>query len=195
MEKQKVVRKTGVSKPSLKTTEATAASASSGKKSRTRVGNVRGLILELLASGPMSSSALVAQGKFSPASVFLNMKSLKQEGRVTAARNGREVLFSLAGAAGAAAPTAAKPPKKAVKGKPVKTPSSSHGLVLAYVPSELHSALSGLTHRLAPVEGLAEKLNVLDTLRGTLPAPIAAVLAAVASDLQRMAPSDSPVPF
>lgn len=183
MKKQSAARKTPAAK-------------SPDRPARKRVGNVRGLILGLLESGPRSSAALVAEGGFSPAAVFLNIRALKQEGLVAATRQGREVLFSLTGAApqpAAAAPV--KPAKKApIRAVPIR-PAATKAVVLAYVPSELHAALNGLTRQLAPVEALADKLRVLDTLGRTLPAPIAAVLGSIAEDLQRIAASDAPIPF
>lgn len=138
-------------------------------------------MLGLLASGPQTSSELVAKGGFSPASLYLNLKALKKEGLVRSTRNGRNVSIALTSAAQAAADAPIEgevlPPSKS---------KSGNALVSAYVPRELHEALEGLARRLSPVDRVEEKLLVLEQLTRTLPAPVASVLQDVMSDLVRL---------
>jgi len=157
------------------------------KKTRKRQSNVRGLILGLLESGPLSSPSLVAQGGFSPASLYLNIKAMKKEGLISAKRNGREVFFSLTGKSAGSTeavsiPERKKAAAKTTKVKPAVTPSA----IVAYVPAELHEALNGLTLRLTPVEHVEEKMLVLDQLSASLPPAIGSILSSIREDLARL---------
>jgi DNA-binding transcriptional ArsR family regulator len=157
---------------------------------RKRQSGVRGRILDMLSSGPMLANELVEQGKFSAASMHLNLKSLKADGLVDAMREGRAMRYMLSGAApseaGEAAPAGKrrgrKPKAETAKprGRPKKTVASS-------VSGNLQDALGVLMARLSPIEQVDEKLMVLSQLAGSLPAPVAGVLNKVIDDLSRLA--------
>lgn len=174
MKTRKTVRK---QHPGAVRASAPAPSRPPARKRRT---GVRGRILELLQSGARTRSDLVRKGGFSAASLYLNLKALKKEGRVVTTRHGRSVLIALADAPHAAIEGVVLPvmPKAATK--------TGRTVVAAYVPRELHEALESLQQRLAPVERSEEKLLVLEQLALTLPAPIAAVLQDIMADLARL---------
>lgn len=152
---------------------------------RKRQSGVRGRILEMLASGPMLASDLVEQGKFSAASMHLNLKALKADGLVDAMREGRAMRYMLTGAASAEGSAAGgkrrgrKAKVEAVKGRgrPKKGAGDS---------GNLQDALGVLMARLSPIEQIDEKLMVLGQLAGSLPAPVAGVLNKVIDDLSRL---------
>jgi DNA-binding transcriptional ArsR family regulator len=155
-------------------------------KTRKRQGNVRSLILEILASGPMTTSELVAKGKFSSAAAFMHLKALRADGAIEGARQGREVYYSLTGTAPVAASAAsseAAPKGARRRGRKAKAVKGSTNAR----PASLDSALESLTRRLAPIDSLDRKLSVLDQLAGSLPASVSSVLAAIRDDLRRIA--------
>lgn len=174
--------------------------AKGGKAARKkRQTGVRGRVLEILAAGPRSSAELVTEGGFSTASLYLNLKSLKDDGLVESERDGRVVMIRLSGKAAsskpapAAKPVAAKPIEGVVVSAPVEVidePATEapkrNAVVLAYVPRDLHEALDGVTRRLSPIEGTQEKLMVLDRLARSLPTPVASVLRSIMDDVARL---------
>lgn len=179
-------RKTAASKNKMKTAATPAGQPK--RKLRKRTTGVRSKVLDLLATGPMTSSDLVAKGGFSAASLYLNLKSLKKDGLIKTARNGRSVSISLSPAARAAAEA---PIEGEVLPPPKPTAKPTVALVSAYVPRDLHEALEGLARRLSPVDRLEEKLMVLEQLSRTMPAPVAAVLQETMADLVRLSTDHS----
>lgn len=160
------------------------AKAAKPVKTRKRQGNVRSLILEILTSGPMTTSELVTKGKFSSAAAFMHLKALRADGAIVGARNGREVYYSLSGSAPVAtAAASSEPAAKGVRGRKPKTAKVAAGAR----PASLESALEGLTRRLAPIDSLDRKVAVLNQLAGSLPASVASVLTAIRDDLRRIA--------
>lgn len=174
--------------------------AKAGKAARRkRQTGVRGLVLDILAAGPRSSAQLVTEGGFSTASLYLNLKSLKDEGLIETERDGRVVMISLSGKARKNV-SAVPAPAPVSKARPVVTPVEGevieaaetaavpkrNAVVLAYVPRDLHEALDGVTRRLSPIEGTQEKLMVLDRLARTLPGPVADVLRSLMDDVTRL---------
>lgn len=155
---------------------------------RKRQSGVRGRIVELLSAGSMLASELVEQGQFSPASMYLNLKSLKADGIVDAAQEGRSVRYTLTGvmpsegsdSASAGKRRRGRKPKAAVKtrGRPKKAAASSGG--------NLKDALGVLMARLSPIDDVDQKLMVLGQLAGSLPSPVARVLNSVIDDLSRL---------
>lgn len=156
---------------------------------RKRQSGVRGRIVDLLNAGPMLAQELVDKGGFSPASLYLNLKSLKADGIVDAAQEGRLVRYTLTGVAPAEAGSAPSAkgrrgrkskaeaaPKK--RGRPAKAGAGT---------TNLQDALGVLMARLSPIEQVDEKLMVLGQLAGSLPAPVAGVLNKVIDDLSRLA--------
>lgn len=181
--------------------KATSKSAKAGKAGksarRKRQTGVRGLVLDILAAGPRSSAQLVAEGGFSTASLYLNLKSLKDEGLIETERDGRVVMIRLSGKApkvARSAPAAASSeriPVTAVEGEVMDATEEAgvpkrNAVVLAYVPRDLHEALDGVTRRLSPIEGTQEKLMVLDRLAQTLPGPVADILRSLMADVTRL---------
>lgn len=152
-------------------------------KTRKRQGNVRSLILEILAGGPMTTSELVTKGKFSSAAAFMHLKALRADGVIEGARQGREVYYSLNGAAPREAAPEAAPKVGRRRGRKPKAAKA----VVSGRPVSLESALDSLTRRLAPIDSLDRKISVLDQLAGSLPASVASVLAAIRDDLRRIA--------
>jgi DNA-binding transcriptional ArsR family regulator len=194
----------------LKTLKAADKKATSSKVQKTAKGGkaarkkrqtgVRGRVLEILAAGPRSSAELVTEGGFSTASLYLNLKSLKDDGLVESERDGRVVMIRLSGKAAsgkpapAAKPVAVKPiegvvvsaPVEEVIDEPAAEAPKRNAVVLAYVPRDLHEALDGVTRRLSPIEGTQEKLMVLDRLARSLPTPVASVLRSIMDDVARL---------
>lgn len=156
-------------------------------KTRSRQGNVRGLILDLLASAPMTTSELVAKGGFSSAAAFLHLKTLRADGTISSARNGREVVYSLSGSApvvsdATASTPAATPGRRGRKPKTAKTaPAKNTGDL------SVDAALQSLARRLAPIDQVERKIALLNQLAGSLPTSVASVLAAIRDDLSRIA--------
>ena len=165
---------------------AKAAKSASGRKRQT---GVRGLILDLLAAGPKTGSELVAQGGFSVASLYLNLKSLKDDGLIESERVGREVSIRLAGGA---APVEASdegvsaPIEGEIINREEVVVQKTTAVSAAYRGGDLRSALDQLSARLSPVEGAREKLMVLDQLTRTMPQPIADVLRSLMDDVVRL---------
>jgi DNA-binding transcriptional ArsR family regulator len=155
-----------------KTAKAAEDVGSGRKKKRKRLSGVRGRVLELLASGPMSSAQLVSAGGFSAASLYLNLKSLKKDGLVDTRRDGRSVVISLVAGGGAASPAA--PARRVSRTARASGPAT----VPAYVPRDLAQALESLSHRLSPVARLDDKLLVLQQLSRSLQQPVAGLLQA-----------------
>lgn len=156
---------------------------------RKRQSGVRGRIVDLLNAGPMLAQELVDRGGFSPASLYLNLKSLKADGIVDAAQEGRLVRYTLTGVApaeGASAPAAkgrrGRKPKAEAAPKKRGRPGKAAGGT-----SNLQDALGVLMARLSPIEQVDEKLMVLSQLAGSLPSPVASVLNKVIDDLSRLA--------
>lgn len=163
--------------------------AAAGSGARKRQTGVRARILELLAKRPLTGSELVAQGGFSVASLYLNLKSLKDDGLVETERLGREVSIRLSGAVEEAAPASA-----AIEGEIVSSseaPVADRPIVSAYASEDLREALDRLAMRLSPVDGAQEKLMVLDQLMRTMPEPIAGVLRALMTDIARLSSTES----
>lgn len=165
-----------------------AAKAAKSAGTRKRQTGVRSLILDLLGAGPKTGSELVAQGGFSVASLYLNLKSLKDEGLIESERVGREVSFRLAGAAPAAAvdDSASAPIEGEIINREEVVVQKVAVVSTAYQGGDLRSALDQLSARLSPVEGAREKLMVLDQLTRTMPQPIADVLRSLMDDVARL---------
>ncbi|WP_292999783.1 helix-turn-helix domain-containing protein [Nevskia sp.] len=157
---------------------------------RKRQSGVRGRILDMLADGPALAQDILDKGGFSPASLYLNLKALKNEGAVDTQRDGRAVRYFLTGQApaaaegsdeeGAAAPAPKKRGRKPGSGKKGKTAAAPKA------PNDLRDALGVLTARLAPIDNVNEKLLVLGQLAGSLPGPVSKVLNSVIDDLSRL---------
>jgi DNA-binding transcriptional ArsR family regulator len=156
--------------------------AAAGSGARKRQTGVRARILELLAKRPLTGSELVAQGGFSVASLYLNLKSLKDDGLVETERLGREVSIRLTGAVEKAATEIVSSSEAPVADRPI---------VSAYASEDLREALDRLSMRLSPVDGAQEKLMVLDQLMRTMPEPIAGVLRALMTDIARLSSTES----
>lgn len=176
-----------VAKPAKERKAPKAAKAPKEGKTRGRQGNVRGLILDLLAGGPMTTSELVTKGGFSSAAAFMHLKALRADGTIASARNGREVMYSLSGAVpvatdSAAATGTAAPAKhgrkpKAAKAAPVKKGANT----------SVDADLERLARRLAPIDQVARKVALLEKLADSVPASVASVLNAIRDDLNRIA--------
>jgi DNA-binding transcriptional ArsR family regulator len=161
-----------------KTSKAAESVAAGRGKKRKRLSGVRGRVLELLGSGPMSSAELVAAGGFSAASLYLNLKSLKKDGLVDTRRDGRRVIITLVAGASAPAAPAARTSRTARTSAPAAVP--------AYVPRDLAQALESLSHRLSPIARLDDKLLVLQQLSRSLQHPVAGLLQDIVTDLKRI---------
>lgn len=158
-----------------------------------RVTGVSAKILSLLNGGAKSTAELIAEGGFSSAGAFLNLKKLKDQGLVETERAGRNVMYRLAEAAAAVAiedaprrgrkkgsknKAAAAPAKKAGKrGPKAKAPESETG--------SLRGELAAIAARFAPIDDLKRKLDVLDQLAQSMPREVASVLKAIKGDLSR----------
>ncbi|MCX7062674.1 MAG: helix-turn-helix domain-containing protein [Gammaproteobacteria bacterium] len=165
----------------------------SAESTSTRVTGVSAKILSLLNSGTKSTAELIAEGGFSSAGAFLNLKKLKDQGLVETERAGRNVMYRLADAAAAVAiddaprrgrkkgsknKAAAAPAKTAGKrGPKAKAPESEVG--------SLRGELAAIAARFAPVDDLKRKLDVLDQLAQSMPREVASVLKAIKGDLSR----------
>lgn len=158
---------------------------------RKRQSGVRGRILDMLADGPALAQDILDKGGFSPASLYLNLKALKNEGAVDTQRDGRSVRYFLTGQAPAAsegsdeAGTAVAAPKKRGR-KPGSGKKGKAAAATPKAPNDLRDALGVLTARLAPIDNVNEKLLVLGQLAGSLPGPVSKVLNAVIDDLSRL---------
>lgn len=161
-----------------KTAKAADTVSAGHRKKRKRLSGVRGRVLELLGSGPMSSAELVSAGGFSAASLYLNLKSLKKDGLVDTRREGRRVILALASGASASAASTARASKTVRKTVPAAVP--------AYVPRDLAQALESLSHRLSPIARLDDKLLVLQQLSRALQQPVADLLQDIVLDLKRI---------
>jgi len=158
-----------------------------------RVTGVSAKILSLLNSGTKSTAELIAEGGFSSAGAFLNLKKLKDQGLVETERAGRNIMYRLADAAAGVAiedaprrgrkkgsknKAAAAPAKKAGKrGPKAKAPEREAG--------SLRGELAAIAVRFAPIEDLKRKLDVLDQLAQSMPLEVASVLKAIKDDLSR----------
>lgn len=164
----------------------------SSESTSTRVTGVSAKILSLLNGGTRSTAELIAEGGFSSASAFLNLKNLKDQGLVEAERAGRNVMYRLAEAAavpiegaprrgrkkGSKNKAAAAPAKKAGKrGPKTKAPDNEAG--------SLRGELASIAARFAPIDELKRKLDVLDQLAQSMPREVASVLKAIKGDLSR----------
>lgn len=158
----------------------------SASGTRNRVSGVSSKILEILGSGPRSMGDLIAEGGFSSASAFLNLKKLKEQGAVQSERAGRSVNYSLADASAVVSEAPRRGRKKGSKNKPAAakkaTKRAPKGLAEA-TGGSLSSALALIAERFSPVADLARKVNVLDELARSLPREIAAVLKDIRADL------------
>lgn len=157
-----------------------------------RVTGVSAKILSLLKGGAKSTAELIADGGFSSAAAFLNLKKLKDQSLVETERVGRNVMYRLADAAAAVtiedAPRrgrkkgsknkAAAPSKKGGKrGPKVKMSAGDVG--------NLRGELDAIAARFAPIDDLKRKLDVLDQLAQSMPREVSSVLKAIKSDLSR----------
>ncbi len=165
----------------------------SSESSSTRVTGVSAKILSLLKGGTKSTAELIAEGGFSSAGAFLNLKKLKDQGLVITERAGRNVMYRLADAAAAVAieeaprrgrkkgskiKVAAAPVKKAGKrGPKAQAPNTDAG--------SLRGELAAIAARFAPIDDLKRKLDVLDQLAQSMPREVASVLKAIKADLDR----------
>lgn len=165
----------------------------SAESGGTRVTGVSAKILNLLKGGTKSTAELIAEGGFSSAGAFLNLKKLKDQGLLITERAGRNVMYRLADAAAALAiedaprrgrkkgsknKAAARPVKKAGKrGSKAQAPDGDAG--------SLRSELAAIAARFAPIDDLKRKLDVLDQLAQSMPREVASVLKAIKSDLSR----------
>lgn len=155
-----------------------------------RVSGVSAKILELLAAGSKSTSDLIAEGGFSAAGAFLNLKKLKDAGAIVAERAGRVVNYSLA--EGASLPEAAprrgrkKGAKNKVADKPVRKAKASKAAAPA-TPKSLAAELAAIADRFRPNADLDRQLDVLDNLVNSMPASVANVLKSIRAELVRRA--------
>lgn len=158
-----------------------------------RVTGVSAKILNLLSGGPKSTAELVAEGGFSNAAAFLNLKKLKDQSLVETDRVGRIVTYRLSDAASAVAIEEAprRGGKKGLKNKPVAAPSKRDvkrgpkGRPSAGVAGSLRGELELIAARFAPIDDLKRKLDVLDQLAQSMPREVASVLKAIKNDLSR----------
>ncbi len=161
-------------------------SSDSVSSTRNRVSGVSAKILEILGSGPRSTSDLIAEGGFSSASAFLNLKKLKVQGTVLSERAGKSVNYSLSDASAVVSEAPRRGRKKGSKNKPAAAKKAAKRAPkgLAEVTGgSLSSALALIAERFSPVTDLARKVNVLDELGRSLPHEIAAVLKEIRADL------------
>lgn len=153
-----------------------------------RVSGVSVKILELLAAGSKSTSDLIAEGGFSAAGAFLNLKKLKDAGAVVTERVGRAVHYSLA--EGASQPEAAprrgrkKGSKNKVAVKQGRTAKVSKTAAPA-APKSLAAELAAIADRFRPNADLDQQLDVLDNLVNSMPKSVADVLRSIRSELVR----------
>ncbi|MBA4284200.1 MAG: hypothetical protein C0434_01550 [Xanthomonadaceae bacterium] len=136
----------------------------------------------MLTAGPLLAQDLVDRGGFSPASLYLNLKALKAEGAVDTRRDGRAVRYLFVGPLGGSAGRSRA--TKSTRGRRSQAMSGVGPALTA--EAELKAALGVLLTRLSPIENASEKIMVLSELAGSLPAPVATVLKAVADDLDRL---------
>lgn len=158
-----------------------------------RVTGVSAKILSLLNGGTKSTAELIAEGGFSAAAAFLNLKKLKDQGLVETERAGRNIMYRLAEAASAVtiedAPRRGR--KKGSKNKSAVAPAKKAGKRGPKVKEQdsdagsLRGELAAVAARFAPIEDLKRKLDVLDQLAQSMPREVAAVLKAIKVDLSR----------
>lgn len=154
-----------------------------------RVSGVSSKILEILGAGPKSTADLIAEGGFSSAAAFLNLKKLKDQGAVETERVGRLVHYRLADAAAAVSEAPRRGRKKGSKNKPAapklaktagkREPKSAS----ATTGGSLSAALASIAERFSPVADLDRKVTVLDELVRSLPREVATVLKDIRADL------------
>lgn len=165
----------------------------SAESSSTRVTGVSAKILSALYGGTKSTAELIADGGFSSASAFLNLKKLKDQGFVETERAGRNVMYRLADAAAAVAIDDAprRGRKKGSKNKAVAAPAKKAGKPGPKVKAtesevgSLRGELVAIAARFAPINDLSRKLDVLDQLAQSMPREVASVLKAIKADLSR----------
>lgn len=165
----------------------------SAESSSTRVTGVSAKILSLLNGGTKSTAELIAEGGFSSAAAFLNLKKLKDQGLVNTERAGRNVMYRLADAAAAVAIDDAprRGRKKGSKNKAAAAPVKKAGKRGPKAPApdgdtgSLRGELAAIAARFAPIDDLKRKLDVLDQLAQSMPREVASVLKAIKADLSR----------
>lgn len=153
---------------------------------RNRVSGVSSKILQILSAGPRSMGDLIAEGGFSSASAFLNLKKLKEQGVVLSERAGKSVNYSLADASAVVSEAPRRGRKKGSKNKPAAAKKAVRRAPKDLAEASggsLSSALDLIAERFSPVTDLARKVNVLDELGRSLPSEIAAVLKEIRADL------------
>lgn len=158
------------------------------RKRKTRVGNVRNLILKALASGSKTRPALQKATGASYNALIMHLATLRQEKAVEMDSSNR--LVSLVG--GATSADTARPAKKPATKAASKPPAStlpqlaSESPVVGYSPRHLNEALDALTARFKPIAAVDEKVLVLDQLAVQIGGPVGHVLSAIKADLQRL---------
>ncbi len=165
----------------------------SAESTSTRVTGVSAKILSLLNGGTKSTAELIAEGGFSSAGAFLNLKKLKDQGLVETERAGRNVMYRLADAAAAVAVKDAprRGRKKGSKNKAAAAPTKKTGKREPTVKAKdseagsLRVELAAIAARIAPIDDLSRKLDVLDQLSQSMPREVASVLKAIKADLSR----------
>lgn len=165
----------------------------SAESSSPRVTGVSAKILSLLSGGTKSTAELIAEGGFSSAGAFLNLKKLKDQGLVETERAGRNVMYRLADAAATVAIEEA-PRRGRKKGSTNKVPPSptkkagKRGLKAKASEGNvgsLRGELAAIAARFAPIDDLKRKIEVLDQLTQSMPREVASVLKAIKTDLSR----------
>lgn len=153
-----------------------------------RVSGVSAKILELLAGGSKSTSDLIAEGGFSAAGAFLNLKKLKAAGAVVTERAGRAVHYSLADGASLQEAAPRRGRKKASMNKAADKPGRKAKASKAASPSaskSLAAELAAIADRFRPNADLDRQLDVLDNLVSSMPASVARVLGSIRAELVR----------
>lgn len=152
-----------------------------------RVSGVSAKILELLAIGSKSTSDLIAEGGFSAAGAFLNLKKLKDAGAVVTERVGRSVHYSLSEGASLPEATSRRGRKKGSKNKvAVKLGRKARSKTAApAAPKSLAAELAAIADRFRPNADLDQQLDVLDNLVNSMPKSVADVLKSIRAELVR----------
>lgn len=153
-----------------------------------RVGNVRGLILKSLASGPKTRAALQKSSNASYNALVMHLTRLREEGVVETDASNRLISLTAAGSAAqaGAAPKARASTRSAAPSTTLPQLARETPLVAGYSPRALNEALDALAARFKPIPALDEKVLVLDQLAEQIGGPVGHVLGSIKTDLLRL---------